>query len=98
SDLWARLEPGPRGFGVTPHISGAREGDIGVVTSEGAIGAVLDGRLPTEVALDRGLIVVDGKAAGGEALRGLMIASLGDASASAMTAAREPMRLFGPAR
>jgi hypothetical protein len=98
SDLWARLEPGPRGFGVTPHMSGAGEGDIVVVTSEGAIGAVLDGRLPAKVALDRGLIAIDGKPAAGEALRGLMIAALGDASASATTGVREPMRLFGPAR
>jgi hypothetical protein len=98
SDLWTRLEPGPRGFAVTPHISGAREGDVVVVTGEGAIGAVLDGRLPAKVALDRGLIAIDGKAAAGEALRELMIAALGDASASATIGAREPMRLFGPAR
>ena len=26
SDLWARFEPGPQGFALTPHISGAREG------------------------------------------------------------------------
>jgi hypothetical protein len=98
SDLWARFEPGPWGFRVTPHISGARAGDVVVFTSEGAIGAVLDGRLPARVALDRGLIAIDGKPAAGEALRGLMIAAFGDASASATTGAREPMRLFGPAR
>jgi hypothetical protein len=98
SDLWARLEPGPHGFAVTPHISGAREGDAVVVTSEGAIGAVLDGRLPAKVALDRGLIAINGKPAAGETLRELMIAALGEASASATTGAREPMRLFGPAR
>jgi hypothetical protein len=99
SDLWARLEPGPRGFGLSPHVRGMRDGDTVVVTSEGAIAAVLDGRLPAEVAFDRGLIAIDAKPAAAETLKGLMLASLAEPPPPATIGAREPpARLFGPAR
>ena len=102
SNLWTRFEPGPQGFGMTAHTPGAREGDGVVVTSEGGIAAVLDGRLPVRVALDRGLIAIDGEPAAAEAIKGLMIAALGIAERSFSSPAggtrSAPVRLFGPAR
>jgi hypothetical protein len=99
SDLWARFEPGPRGFGVSAHIQGAREGDTVVVTSEGAMAAVLDGRLPAQVAFDRGLIAVEGQPAATDTLKRLMLASLAEPPPPATIGARDPpVRLFGPAR
>ena len=97
SNLWARFEPGPQGFGMTAHTAGARQGDVVVVTSESGIAAVLDGRLPVSVALDRGLIAIDGEPAAREAIKGLMMAALGSVEPPA-GARNAPTRLFGPAR
>ena len=101
SNLWARFEPGAQGYGVTAHIAGARQGDVVLVTSEGGIAAVLDGRLPFEVALDRGLIAIDADPFAGEAIKELMLVALGGPEPRPSAAAgtrNAPARLFGPAR
>lgn len=101
SNLWARFEPGAQGYGMTAHVAGARQGDVVLVTSEGGIAAVLDGRLPVEVALDRGLIAIDAGPTAGEAIKELMRVALGgpEPPSSAAAGARNgPARLFGPAR
>jgi hypothetical protein len=99
SDLWARFEPGPQGFELILHTPGARDGDLVVVTSEGSLAAILDGRLSPEVALDRHLIVIDGEAPTREAARRLLLAAFDAApsSRSAGTGGRAaPTRFFGP--
>jgi hypothetical protein len=99
SNLWARFEPGAQGYGMTAHIAGARQGDVVLVTSEGGIAAVLDGRLPVEAALERGLIAIDAEPAAGEAIKALMLVALGGPEPAAAASARNaPARLFGPAR
>ncbi len=99
SDLWARFAPGPQGFELTLHTPGPRDGDLVVVTSEGSVAAILDGRLSPQVALDRGLIAIDAEAPAHEAARRLLLAAFDSAprSPSAGNAGRAaPTRFFGP--
>jgi hypothetical protein len=99
SNLWARFEPGPRGLGVAVHTPGARDGDAVIFTSEAGIAAVLDGRLSVKVALDRGLIAVDGPNSAGDTTKELMLAALDAAESPASGGGRSgPVRFFGPAR
>jgi hypothetical protein len=100
SDLWARYEPGPQGYTVRVHTSGPSEGDVTVVTSEPGIAAVLAGQLPATVALERGLIALDGDAAPRDVMQRLLLAALDPASSSPAPAGtpNAPVRLFGPAR
>jgi len=99
SNLWARLEPGPQGLTLSVHTPRARDGDVVVLTSEGALAAVLDGRLPVKAALDRGLIALDGEAAGVDRAKALIAAAFDAAPGAPAVAARSaPVRLFGPAR
>jgi hypothetical protein len=99
SDLWARFEPGPQGFELTLHTPGPRDGDLVVVTSEGSLAAILDGRLSPEVALDRHLIAIDAEAPAREAARRLLLAAF-DAAPSSRSAGNAghaaPTRFFGP--
>jgi hypothetical protein len=101
SNLWARLEPA-RGWELTVHTLGAREGDLVVVTSEGGIAAVMDGRLSAKVAFDRGLIAIDGEDVRRNALQELFMAAFGPVASSSSGAqgARHarPVRFFGPSR
>ena len=81
------------------HTPGARDGDAVIFTSEAGIAAVLDGRLPVKVALDRGLIAVDGPNSAGDTTKELMLAALDAAESPASGGDRSgPVRLFGPAR
>ena len=99
SNLWARLTPAAQGFDLALHTPAAGAGDAVVLTSEGAIAAVLDGRLPVRLALERGLIAIDGDDS--ERAKDLIIAALerGEAPAAGTVGARNaPVRLFGPAR
>jgi hypothetical protein len=99
SNLWARFEPGPQGLGIAVHTPGARDGDVVIFTSEAGIAAVLDGRLPAKVAIDRGLIAVDGPDSAGDKTKELMLAALDAAESSASGGGRSgPVRFFGPAR
>jgi hypothetical protein len=95
SDLWARYEPAAEGYGVAVHVPGPRAGDVMVVTSEAAIVAVLERRLPVEAALERGLIAIDGGAAA--AVQRLLLSAL-DPAAAPVSARQAPVRLFGPPR
>jgi hypothetical protein len=99
SNLWARFTPAAQGFDLALHTPAAGDGDVVVLTSESGIAAVLDGQLPVRLALERGLIAIDG--ADGERTRELIIAALEqDAAPPAGTvgARNAPVRLFGPAR
>ena len=83
------------------HTPGARDGDVVVLTSEGAIAAVLDGRLPVAAALERGLVAIDGEARAAAATKDLILAALAAAPSPppGTVGAREPpVRLFGPGR
>jgi hypothetical protein len=82
------------------HTDGAKEGDVVIVTNEPVLTAVLDKRLAVSVALERGLIVVDGEGkAAVETVRYKVIAALDvRALAAASAAAPQAVRLFGPAR
>jgi hypothetical protein len=101
SNLWARFEPGPRGLDISVHTPGAHDGDVVIFTSEAGIAAVLDGRLPVKVALDRGLIAIDGTNSAGDKTKALILAALDAAEfpASGADSTRSPpVRFFGPAR
>jgi hypothetical protein len=101
SDLWARLEPGPQGFELILHTPGARDGDVVVVTSEGSIAAIMDGRLSAEVAFNRRLIAIDGEPAARDAIQKLLLAAFDPAPSSRSAAyggGPAPMRFFGPRR
>jgi hypothetical protein len=99
SDLWARLERRPQGFDLVLHTPGAREGDVVVVTSEGAIAAILDGRLSADAAFERGLVAIDGEVAVREAIQKLLMAAFDPAPSSRPVAhgrGPAPPRFFGP--
>jgi hypothetical protein len=102
SNLWARLEPGPRRWELTVHTLGAREGNLVVVTSEGGIAAVMDGRLSAKVAFDRGLIAIDGDELRRNAVQEFFVTAFGPvaSSSSGPRGARNarPVRFFGPPR
>src|SRR5215470_12310640 len=99
SNLWARFEPTPQGLTLSVHTPRAGEGDVVVLTSEAGLAAVLDGRLPVDAALERGLIALDGEASTADRAKALIAAALDAQSASrALTARSAPVRLFGPAR
>lgn len=98
SNLWARFEPGPPGLGIAVHTPGPRDGDVVIATSEPGLAAVLDGRLPVKVALDRGLIAVDGANSAGDKARAMMLAALDAPESPVSGTAGAPVRLFGPAR
>ena len=82
------------------HTSGPSEGDVTVLTSEPGIAAVLAGRFPAAVALERGLIALDGDAARRDAMQRLLLAALDPTSSSPAAAGTRsaPVQLFGPAR
>jgi hypothetical protein len=99
SNLWARLTPAAQGFDLALHTPAAGDGDAVVLTSEGGLAAVLDGKLPIKVALERGLIAIDGN--DGEHVRELIIAALEQDVVSpvgTVGARTAPVRMFGPAR
>ena len=99
SNLWARFEPAARGFELAVHTPGAHDGDMVVVTTEGSLAAVMNGRLSASAAFDRGLIAIDGEAPARDVIVRLLIAALDSAAASSSTtdgAHNPPMRFFGP--
>ena len=61
SKLWSRFSPGPQGYELQVHTTGASPEDVVIVTSEAILAAVLDGTMPAQKALDLGLIAIDGK-------------------------------------
>jgi hypothetical protein len=98
SDLWARYESGPQGYAVTVHTPGPRAGDVMVVTSEAGVAAMLDGRMPVTVALERGLIALDGEDAARDAVERLLVAAFEARQPASAGARNAPVRLFGPPR
>jgi hypothetical protein len=101
SDLWARFEPAAQGFELAAHTPGARAGDVVVVTSEGGLAAIMDGRLPASVAFERGLIAVDGDEAARSAVQALLLAAFDPVQSSQLRTTgtgHAPVRLFGPRR
>jgi hypothetical protein len=53
-----------------------RPGDVVILTSEPVLAALLDGRLPAGMALERNMLVVDGEAAAAAAVRRLLSGAL----------------------
>ena len=99
SKLWSKFSPGPQGYELQVHTSGASPEDIVIVTSETILAAVLDGTMPAQKALDLGLIAIDGKQDDAEAMRHAVVAATDRARTSAVAAMPAmPIRLFGPAR
>jgi hypothetical protein len=100
SDLWARLEHAPQGLDLVLHATGAREGDVVVVTSEGAIAAIMDGRLSADVAFERGLVAIDSDEATRAVVQKLLITGFESAPSAGLAAdgRAAPMRFFGPRR
>ena len=84
SKLWAKFSPGPQGYELQVHTSGASPEDIVIVTSEPILAAVLDGTMPAQKALDLGLIAIDGKQDEAEAMRHVVVAATDRARASAV--------------
>jgi len=93
SALWSRLTPAAAGVGLQVHTSGLTAGDVALVTGEGVLAAVLDGRFAVAVALDRGLILLDGEPAATAALRDLLLRALADPKAASVPA-QPKLRLF----
>jgi hypothetical protein len=98
SDLWARYESGPQGYAVTVHTPGPRAGDVMVVTSEAGVAAMFDGRMPVTVALERGLIALDGEDAARDAVERLLVVAFETRPPASASARNAPVRLFGPPR
>jgi hypothetical protein len=99
SKLWSRLSPGPKGYELQAHTSGASPGDVVIVTSEMILAAVLDGTMEAQKALDLGLIAIDGRQDQAEAMRHIILAAM-DRTRTGIAAGGPvmPARLFGPAR
>lgn len=76
SNLWTRLVPGARGYEMSAHAPGPTEGDAIVVTHEAVLAAVLGRRLASDVAFDRGLLIVDGQPSAAGHVRRLLVQSL----------------------
>jgi hypothetical protein len=100
SDLWARLEREPQGFDLVLHTPGAREGDVVVVTTEGAVAAIMDGRLSADVAFERDLVAIDSDAGSRALVQKLLMNAFESAPNASPTAdgRAAPMRFFGPRR
>jgi hypothetical protein len=101
SNLWSRFNPSQQGWGVQVHTTGAQPRDVVMVTSESILASVLDGRLPIEAALDRGLIAIDGAAADAAAAIRILAAALTSPPASSLhagTSVVQSVRFFGPSR
>jgi hypothetical protein len=97
SRLWARLSPRPSGYDMQMHTPGAAPEDVVIVTSELILAAVIDGVLPVQTALDRGLIAIDGRADDIEMVRKLVVEAMEPARVSAaLQRPAKPVRLFGP--
>ena len=86
SKLWARFSPGPQGYELQVHTSGASPEDIVIVTSETILAAVLDGTMSAQKALDLGLIAIDGKQDEAEAMRHVVVAAMDRARVGAVAA------------
>lgn len=99
SKLWSRFSPGPNGYELQVHTSGASEDDIVIVTSETVLAAVLDGTLQARKALDLGLIAIDGRHDQAEAMCHVILAATGHPRAGVVAGSpAASIRLFGPAR
>ncbi len=61
SQLWTRLRAGPAGYQIEPHARGPAPGDTVVVTNEFVLAAITEGRLSARLALDIGVVAVDGE-------------------------------------
>jgi hypothetical protein len=64
--LWTQFHP------LAVHAAGPRPGDAVILTSDAVLAAVLEGRLPAQLALERGLIVVDGETASADTVRTIL--------------------------
>lgn len=99
SKLWSRLSPGPKGYELQVHTSGASPDDVVIVTSETILAAVLDGTIEVNKALDLGLIAIDGKPDQTETIRHILLAAMDRARTGVVAGNRAmPIRLFGPTR
>jgi hypothetical protein len=58
--LWSRYVPDGEGVSIAIHMPGPQPTDAIVFTGEAAIEAIASGRLSTDEAFRRGLIVIDG--------------------------------------
>jgi len=60
SGLWTRFTWTLQGYTPQIHVPGPEADDVVAVTSEAVVAAMLDGRIKTSQALERGLLVFDG--------------------------------------
>jgi hypothetical protein len=99
SKLWARFSPGPQGYELQVHTSGASPEDIVIVTSETILAAVLDGTMSAQKALDLGLIAIDGKQDEAEAMRHVVVVATDRARVGSVAGSPATLiRFFGPAK
>lgn len=93
SSLWSRFTPATGGVALEVHTAGPAADDLVLVTGEGVLAAVLEGRLTAAVALERGLILLEGEPAAVAALSVVLQQALADPGAAAV-AAKPKLRLF----
>jgi hypothetical protein len=99
SKLWARYSPGPKGYELQVHTSGASPDDIVIVTSEAILAAVLDGAMTAQKALDLGLIAIDGKPDEAGEVRTVVVTATDRTRTSVVGGGPAmPVRFFGPTR
>jgi hypothetical protein len=69
SSLWSRIasDSGPQGLQV--HTAGARDNDVVLLTNEAVLVAILERRLSPVLALEQGLLRVEGGATAAESVR-----------------------------
>ena len=88
SRLWTRLRPESSGYAIEAHATGPAAGDVAIVTNEFVLAALIDGKLNVRLALETGVVALDGDAALATTVRNQMIAhfSLGKAVPERQTA------------
>jgi hypothetical protein len=93
--LWTRYVARPQSFDTLLHVSGAMPSDALVITDLAVLTALVDGRLPLRVAVQRSLLIIDAYQTEADAIERLLAAACDEpAPASLDLVNRTP---WGPA-